>query len=75
MFDHVALGIVLPGPLTRKEKWHRTIYQRKARVRSRWPDAISDFHLSQYLVSADFDDPPSFSWMQPEMPHTWGPDQ
>lgn len=75
MFDHVALGIELPGPLTRSEKWHFSMWRRRKLIKLRTSRDGSDLQTSKQIISADFDDPPSFSWMQPEMPHTWGPDQ
>ena len=76
MFDHIALGIVLPGPITREERmrWGNI---KKQRNLWRWITG-HDPGNNQYgggLLDPDFDDPPQFTIAEPELPHPPGADQ
>lgn len=75
MFDHIALGIVLPGPITREEKWYHAILRRKTSIRLRMARDASDLQTSQYIIDSDFDDPPLFTLAEPEMPKPPGAEQ
>lgn len=76
MFDHIALGIELPGPITRVERRRQGYfkYQREAWRRVTGYDNTNN----QYgggLLDPDFDDPPIFTLAEPEMPKPPGAEQ
>lgn len=75
MFDHIALGIVLPGPIAAQEKWYRSMMLRKRALKLRTGGDAADMQTSQYILDPDFDDPPIFTLAEPEMPHPPGADQ
>ena len=69
MFDHIALGIELPGPITREER-RRHGHIKNHRNFWRWITG-HDAGNNQYgfgVIDPDFDDPPIFTLAEPEMP-------
>lgn len=62
MFDHVALGIELPGPLTPRQRrlWGYFKYRRII-WKSITHHEVGNAGLA--TLEPDFDDPPTFSWL------------
>ena len=76
MFDHIALGIVLPGPITPIER-KRLGHFKHQRHTWRWITG-HDATNNQYgtgILDPDFDDPPQFTLAEPELPHPPGAEQ
>lgn len=76
MFDHIALGIELPGPITKKQlKWQRGMKKHRDHWLRVTGHEAGNFGYGHDSLDPDFDDPPIFTLAEPELPHPPGAEQ